>query len=504
MATKPPPTLPPELLTLVAENLTRKDTVQCLQVCAAWYSAMIFKIWRYVALWETSTELPFLRNPTMDALQQHQHLIRDLTVPESFANEYCSRQQPFQFKPLESLGLASWSPAVLPVHYSLTRELEVLPSLTSLSLNDVQPTLVSWVLRSIDAFPNLGEVVIRNTTIGRESALDLWRVIPRLEKLELERVTFTDMTTVQETMATMTCPRLRELLMDLEDTELDPHDQLNLVLACPALVELLWCSFSEHYYQFTKAFILFNRALDEGRFPELSIFRNRGDTLDTQIAKVLQAMKRVIEFQSHTNDFGLESFDALRPHFSTLTSLDIQHCEDMTSPMVQTVLCSCPVLQTLLVDWMWATDAIHSDKEEEGKKKWLCCSTLTSLSLSFRFREGETSLQPKVYESLARLTRLEGFMMAKQYRELHGEQGLLLLLEHGLGKLTTWKHLRYINFYHDPDQVLGEAEIAWVVEHWRELGMVFGNTDGTILDTRLRADVQRRQIAFGFPGRWPL
>ncbi|KAF9291447.1 hypothetical protein BGZ68_003867 [Mortierella alpina] len=499
MVMKPPPHLPPEILMLVAKKQTMKETAKCLQVCVAWHSAMIYKVWREVELWEPLPDQPVLRNATLDALQHHQHLIRGLRVPESFANEYCSRQQPFQFPNLESMGIESWSAALSPTQFSFTRDFEVLPSLSSLHIDGVQPALVSWVLRSISTFPKLAILILKRITIGRESALDLWKVFPQLETLMLDRVLFTDMTAVKETMATMVCSRLTTLMLDLRDTDLDPCDQFEIVLACPALKDLQWYSISDHYYEFTRAFILFNQALGEGRFPELSIFSNRGEALDTQIAKVLQTTTRVVGLRCQANDFGPESFGALRPHFSRLTILDIQSCEDMTSGMVKTILCSCPVLGSLLVDWMWATDAIQDGEEEEaaeGKKKWVCCSTLKTLSLSFRFRPGEASLQPKVYDSLAQLTKLEGFMMAKRYRELQGEQGLLLLLEHGLEKLKAWKHLRYINFFHDPNQVLGEAEIAWMVEHWRDMDLVIGSTDRANLNTGLNADIQRREIAF--------
>ncbi|KAF9967055.1 hypothetical protein BGZ70_000290 [Mortierella alpina] len=524
MIAKPLPYLPPEILMLIAQHQSMADMVSCLQVCSAWHSAMIYKIWRQVHFWESEPEPPLIINPTMDALQHHQHFIRHLRVPESFANDYCSRLQPFLFVNVESLEILCWSEALSAAHFTLTRELEVLPSLETIHLDSVDPTVVSWVLRSISALPKLTAIIIKNTVIGRQSALNLWRVLPQLKMLILEEVLFTDMTAVKETMATtpLICPHLRILWLDLRDTDLDPFDQADLVLACPALGELKWYSLSVHYYQFTSAFIRFNQALKEGRFPDLSIFRCRGDCLDTQIATVLQSMRLVVELRSQANDFGPESFLALRPHFSRLAFLDVQNCEDMTSTMVQTVLCSCPVLESLLVDWMWATDAIQEEEEEEEeeeyeveddddddggeevrrrkkkstKKAWVCGSTLRHLCLSFRFREGETNLQPKVYESLAQLTGLEGFMMAKRYRELEGEQGLLLLLEHGLEKLTTWKILRYVNFIHDPLQVLGETELAWMLEHWKDLNVVIGSTDHANLSTGLNADIQRRQIVF--------
>ncbi|CAO3573995.1 unnamed protein product [Mortierella alpina] len=516
MIAKPLPHLPPEILMFIAQNLSMADAVSCLQVCSSWHSAMIYKIWRQVHFWESEREQPVIVNPTMEALQHHQHFIRYLRVPESFANDYCSRPQPFLFVNIESLDVLSWSKAHSPAHFSLTREFDVLPSLETIRLDSLEPALVSWVLRSISAFPKLNAVIIKNTTIGRESALHLWRVLPQLKRLMLEEVLFTDMTAVKETMATLICPHLRILWLDLRDTDLDPYDQADLVLACPALGELQWYSLSDHYYQLTSAFIRFNQALEKGMFPDLFIFRRRGDALDTQIATVLRYMRLVIELRSQANDFGPESFFALRPHFSGLAYLDVQNCEDMTSLMVQTVLCSCPVLESLLVDWMWATDAIQEEEEEDKvedgddedgekdmkrkqkttKRAWVCGATLKHLSLSFRFREGESSLQPKVYESLAQLTTLEGFMMAKRYNELEGEQGLLLLLEHGLERLTPWKTLRYINFFHDPLQVLGEAELAWMLEHWKVLNVVIGSTDRANLSIGLNADIRSRQIIF--------
>lgn len=154
----------------------------------------------------------------------------------------------------------------------------------------------------------------------------------------------------------------------------------------------------------------------------------------------------------------------------TVQELDIQHCRYMTSAMVQTILCSCPVLRTLKVDRMLAKDAAQDGMD------WVCGSSLRSLSLGFVFLRNETHLQPKVFERLASLTRIEDFVMGKHHSLFWGECGLKLRLEDGLGSLSAWKRLKSIHVLKDTSLVMELPEVAWMVDHWEDLEVFAART----------------------------
>ncbi|KAF9950062.1 hypothetical protein BGZ72_008218 [Mortierella alpina] len=105
----------------------------------------------------------------------------------------------------------------------------------------------------------------------------------------------------------------------------------------------------------------------------------------------------------------------------------------------------------------------------------------------------EIHLQPKVYERLSGLTRIEDFEMCKHHSLFWGESGLKLRLEDGLGKLSAWKRLRRIYFLDDASLVVEQPEVAWMVDHWEDLELFAGRTDDNVLS----ADIfDARQIRF--------
>ncbi|KAG0206801.1 hypothetical protein BGX28_001827 [Mortierella sp. GBA30] len=225
---------------------------------------------------------------------------------------------------------------------------------------DWTPEPFRWFLSSVHQFPLLGSLEITSTILDRECAFQLWTVLPQLESLALSEVFFPDMNAATEAMAATTCPRLSNLYLHLDHIKLSPLHQARLLLSCPALKTLQWYLNANEDSPLAFEHTQLNLILARAQLPELEAFYTEGNFLDTQIALVLKAMNTARSLRFTSNSFGLESFGALRPHLSTLKELSIQDCKAMTSAMVQTVLCSCPVLEMLMLDWMFAKDAVQN------------------------------------------------------------------------------------------------------------------------------------------------
>ncbi|KAG0200330.1 hypothetical protein BGX28_006562 [Mortierella sp. GBA30] len=476
-----PPQLPPELLLLVAGYMSPKDVVNCLQVHKSWYYTFLFLIWRKVELVSSKTE----RDPSMEALHHHQHLIKSLTLLNTSSDAYCSSTDPLCFENLETLTVEAPSS---PDPFAPAHEFQAQLSLRFLELSDVNPLKIGWFLSSISQFHSLSTLEISRTTIDQDDTLSLWRVFPQLESLLLRKVSFPDMKSIRENMASMACPRLTSLALHLKDTKLAPEDQIQLILSCPALKALRWYNISDQLNTFTAAYRQLIQALEEGKMPDLEEFRTRGDDLDFELAQVLRHMKRVRAFQAQSNGFGSESFQVLMTHFATVRVLDIQDCDAMTSDMILTILFSCRVLETLMVDCVSAKNAVEDDRD------WVCSSSLKTLSLSFRFQRDEAHLQSRVFEKLGRLTKIENFLMAKRHHSCHEETGLRLCLEDGLGKLSSWKYLKYINFILDSSLVVENADLSWMVSHWRRLELFIGRVVDPDVDETFKEDIRRRNM----------
>ncbi|CAO3573959.1 unnamed protein product [Mortierella alpina] len=475
--------LPAEILELVSELIEGEDSENYLPGFSSWPP---FSIWSQEIHVADDPQC----NPALETLHRHQNLIRTLTVKDSFACQYASVAEPAILKNLRFLAV-EFQP--LPYRDAATeasvsaRAFEIPQSLRSLELDHIQPHKIDSFLQSAFGFPNLRSLELSGMTLSGESAQSLWRVFSQLESLALAEVLFLDLDAIDDYVETSTFPRLSTLHLKLNSMELPPLYQVRLILSCPELRTLQWCTLSHERHKFLGSLCRLAHSMTEGHLRQLRDFHAIGDAFDSLIAQILSAMRRVRSLKMHSNGFGVISFPALEPHMSTVQELDIQHCRYMTSAMVQTILCSCPALRTLKVDRMLAKDAAQDGKD------WVCGSSLRYLSLGFVFLRSEMHLQPKVFERLASLTRIENFVMRKQHASFWGESGLKLRLEDGLENLSAWTRLKSIQVLDDTSSVIGKPEVAWMVDRWEDLELFSGRTD----DDASSADLfHTRQIHF--------
>ncbi|KAF9947459.1 3-ketoacyl-CoA thiolase, mitochondrial, partial [Mortierella alpina] len=472
-----------EILELVSELIEGYEAEKCLPGFSAWSPFSIWSADKHL------TDDPQC-NPALETLRRHQNLIRTLTVKDSFAGQYASAAEPVILKNLRSLAVEFQPPPYRDAATEASvsaRAFEIPQSLRSLELDNIQPHKIDSFLQSAFGFPNLRSLEVSGTTLSGKSAQSLWRVFPQLESLVLREVLFLDLDAIDDYVETSTFPRLSKLHLQLNNMELPPLHQVRLILSCPELTTLQWCTWSHEENKFLGSFCRLAHSMTEGHLHQLQGFHALGDAFDSLIAQILGAMGRVRSLKMHSNGFGVISFPALEPHLSTVQELDIQHCRYMTSTMVQTILCSCPVLRTLKVDRMLAKDAA-----QDGKN-WVCGPSLRYLSLGFVFLRSEMHLQPKVFERLANLTRIEDFVMSRHHAPFWGESGLKLRLEDGLGNLSAWTRLKSIQVLDDTSVMIEQPEVAWMVDQWEDLELFSARTDDDALSAHL---FQTRQIRF--------
>ncbi|KAF9573537.1 hypothetical protein EC968_008406 [Mortierella alpina] len=471
--------LPAEILELISELIEGDNAEKYIPGCSTWHP---------FSIWSTEEDLydPLQYSSALENLHRHQNLIRTLTVKDSFADQYAYAAEPGVLQNLRSLAVEFQTPPYRDAATEASisaRVFEIPQSLKSLELDNIQPHKIDNFLQSAAGFPNLRSLELSGTTLSGESAQSLWKVFPQLDSLVLTQVLFLDLNTIDEYVETTTFPRLSKLHLQLNSMELPPLYQARLILSCPALRSLHWCTLSHEEYKFLGSLCKLAHSVTEGHLRHLRDLHVVGEAFDSLIAQILSAMRRVRSLKMHANGFGIISFPALQPYISTVQELDIQHCRYMTSAMVQTILCSCPTLRTLKVDRMLAKDAAQDGKD------WVCGSSLRYLSLGFVFLRSEVDLQPKVFKRLASLTRIEDFMMSKHHSLFWGESGLKLRLEDGLGSLSAWKRLKSIHVLDDTSLVIEQPEVAWMVDEWEDLELFSGRTDNDastadIFDTR--------------------
>ncbi|KAF9997791.1 hypothetical protein BGZ65_006638, partial [Modicella reniformis] len=160
--------------------------------------------------------------------------------------------------------------------------------------------------------------------------------------------------------------------------------------------------------------------------------------------------------------------DLLRPHFLTLTDLDLAYNNNATSAMAQEIMSSCPLLVTFRAPQIEAMDIV------EGHP-WVCFGIQQLRTLIHFNSITIRQVQPIVFDQLSRLTRLE--VLNLSYLDpmgvRFGDDLLDLRLESGLDKLSSLRLLRVIEFP-STKQSMDEQEIDWILEHWKFLRRIDG------------------------------
>ncbi|KAK3810129.1 MAG: hypothetical protein J3Q66DRAFT_415356 [Benniella sp.] len=128
-----------------------------------------------------------------------------------------------------------------------------------------------------------------------------------------------------------------------------------------------------------------------------------------------------------------------------------------------------------------------------GGQPWVCLK-LKVLKLGIYADDSTISqIQPLVFDQLSRLTQLQELHV--HCRETEGM--LDLRLESGLGRLSTLRSLRLLNFGVSTMQMIQQPEVDWMLKHWKSLERIHRkpNALNPTLDTALKMKLRHHGIA---------
>ncbi|KAG0027773.1 hypothetical protein BGZ81_005302 [Podila clonocystis] len=166
-------------------------------------------------------------------------------------------------------------------------------------------------------------------------------------------------------------------------------------------------------------------------------------------------------------------------HFQTLTELNVTHCMDVSSLMVQEVLSSCPTLKSIAANSIHVLDIAAGDP-------WVCLglqSWSVFIDISFNSSGMEiislkkdklNDLQPLVYKYLAKLTELQSLNLDYKPpipRQSNQSSATPLLtldwqLKRGLGALSSLTKLREVHFLQRNRMGMTTSSAKWMIENW--------------------------------------
>ncbi|KAG0037158.1 hypothetical protein BGZ82_003039 [Podila clonocystis] len=213
--------------------------------------------------------------------------------------------------------------------------------------------------------------------------------------------------------------------------------------------------------------------IQAGCWPQLkSLHLRLDDVPDSIVADLLSSISGSLErlsFMNHT----FESAEPLRilidQHAHSLTELSL-FLTNVPSRVNQLMMASFPNLFNLRLGTLEARDILDAEQGE-----WACLQ-LRSLWVVICGLDAEIATSARVYAKLARLTSLKELSLGPRNQSvaLNAVKPYLSVRLHaGLGQLGVLGALEtfmFIGMGYD----IGEAEVVWMIKHWRRLRWIHG------------------------------
>lgn len=518
--------LPEEIRPFIGKFLDTKAIQACLLVSRSFHQSFEPILWQKVVIRhpKPGTALVKLCAPVnVEALKTrtrdvHNYVIHDTVYPEFYE---------LSFPHLKRLQLTDSTSAVssrtskneddnpLPLIYQVrvteqTQLVRLNPTTRTLVVTDLPATPDTEFWKTIHSCWFSPQILHATGPVAstEEAANAFWRACTRFAELTLLRLTVE----YSPILSTLTFPRVRHL--NLETTSrvqsrcLRPQDHLILMKACPQLKHLTWNT-SVVLLPSTSDFLWeFRQAIEQNHWPSL-------DSLDfcylyskpggKELALLLQDFpNRLTALRLENCQFNMRSLRLLKDRkFESLRILKLLSGCGVTSKMTLEILTSCPNIEVFRSTHIFVGDV-------DPSQPWVC-KRLRSLTVCFIHKEStpnRAALDQNVYTQLAKmtdLTRLDLGQYSMGYTTSDSEFHLMdamntldLRLKAGLGQLSTLRKLRFFGFAFS-FQVTGEAELSWMMEHWKELRTLVGQLDG-VERSALRA-MEARGLEYRLSGR---
>lgn len=357
----------------------------------------------------------------------------------------------------------------------------------------------------------LRSLSLKDCEIRGRYMMHFWNIGQRLESLELNGVTL-DLaepcgwvpkpTTAASNSGTVSAtapvyearfPRLQELVLK-NTTQFKPRRLMDLLVTqCPALRTLYW----EHFKRFMFPFEEFTELFSSMTWPKLDsiTLKKTRNYIPQGCYYKLLTDPRQHHYHRPLRRLYVERFSMMKEikynllrdhHFSTLETINIVRCWDVSSPLVVQILTSCPSLQRLKAKFITAQEILDSGPS------WVCHG-LQKLSIIIdmafqrdtvpipKFTEQEMDQCRAVFKQLATLTRLRVLDMLMRKRrplkrrvyvgsryEEYEIVPLPMRLKAGMDQLSRLTELRKVTFW-SGRQATYRKEVLWMLDHWKWL-----------------------------------
>ncbi|KAF8936866.1 hypothetical protein BGZ58_003592 [Dissophora ornata] len=454
----------PEILLALARYFPQKELALCSRVCKLWHQTFQPFLWENIS----SSAGPNNLNPTLPSIAKNAPLVKRLIIYQRILREHAA----IHFPAMESLNLTLHQNIGQsddnPGGDETSRETLMVrnhPTITRLGLSSL-PTHVNidfWI--AVRDLPHLRFLFFSYSAAASRFAEMFWQACTRPELLCLNFSAVPDIPSFE----TYSFSRTRQLLMSYVRGGLSPQRQLKLIVNCRNLETLKWRGPPDRLPLNELSFYA-----AQGTWPNLHELNLEGTQVsDKDLSALLESLTRLTKLEARETGFGRCSFERLSVHFNHLVYLDVEDCNDATSPLIQAIMASCPNLIELKAPVIRGSDIAPQNEHGVGSGQPWVCTKLKKLTLGFDLDELDS--QTVVLERLATLVQLEcfDFGIEKDLSPGLSEPSIALSLKEGMGILWPLRRLNVLRFA-GTRQDMSQDEIQWMARHWRDLEVIRG------------------------------
>ncbi|KAF9980753.1 hypothetical protein BGZ65_004718 [Modicella reniformis] len=514
----------PEVQFRIGCYLNAADVLRSSQVCQSWYAAFGPLVWEDLHIVDnnnpnfnadyehhTRRRQPrarsiklfgkrHTRSDTINILREKGSWIRFLTYHDNYLpSQYSFAQSCTHLRSLSVVWPSSlYTQSTNACQTLIDNNRAGLQSLRIHGSNDLPEIQLSVCMRH----ENLTSLILRQCKILGPHMQAFWQMSDRLETLELDHVELDlsnskpppppppPLPPLPTTATTTSTPKRFPRLLDLKLNRVvlgEPDDLLDLIVAqCPLLKSLIW---SHNDNSFT-ANVHPNPWLDN-KFLDYYLTSKTWPDLDSLAIcflgkdlypKILQgAHKPFKKIEMNVDIVSQDTFNLLQQyHFATLRKIDLTCPANDTSQWILDILASCSVLEEIKACLLRVSTII-----EDGRP-WVCHRleefqviidlwTHEGTPLRQFTQEEGGDLSRLVYSRLAALKNLRVIDLRSQHKHywLICQWPLPLQLDMGMDLLSGLTKLEEV-YFTKPQTMIGK-DVLWIVEHWKNLELLYGD-----------------------------
>ncbi|KAF9333783.1 hypothetical protein BGZ91_011120 [Linnemannia elongata] len=390
------PLLLPEILVNIGRFLAKRELIACFQVCSTWHAALEPVLWA-----DLNFEKQLLQSYFVDAERQVR-ILPDPPTIQRLARHITSIRYRGCQSPISLL--------ILPHIVRLTR-LRVFhhssATLRSLILRNAATLVhIHWeeqyselasVYRPPDLVDDMFSVMVQcqhlrtltltRSTVSESQAQPFYQLLQQLHSITLSSTNIHSFPSDP-----IHFPNIDSLA--LLGVDMDPKQQFKLVASCPNLATFSWKARA-------RTPITADALALPTTCPRLTALDlSRCESSDSIMAQIMQKSPHLTFLDASRSSFGPACFKILvRNQSRALQHLDVRTCWDVTPEMIHAIMVYCQRLVSFQASDIPARVLIQEPQIQ--------CLQLEILTLNLTEIAQDKTIQFRVYEQLARLTRLK-------------------------------------------------------------------------------------------------